>query len=197
VEIKPRISAAQREFDLGTSAAQCRITGRAPASICHSSFTRRPAISANVLAKTNIRVLHSVERRNMGVSKSKNESDRSLPRIFIVDDEPILLELAQNILSDLPCAIQTFTNPQTALQTFAAAEKPPELIITDFAMHEMDGLELISECRRRNPNQKILMVSGTVDESIFADTDVKPDRFLAKPYQPAALLKLVRELLGN
>ncbi|HEX4264900.1 MAG TPA: response regulator [Verrucomicrobiae bacterium] len=133
----------------------------------------------------------------MGVSKSKTESERLRPRIFIVDDEPILLELAQNILSDLNYDMQTFTNPEMALQVFAAADKPPELVITDFAMHEMDGLDLIRACRRRNSKQKILMVSGTVDESIFANTDVRPDRFLAKPYQPAALMKVVQELLGN
>jgi CheY-like chemotaxis protein len=133
----------------------------------------------------------------MGVSNSKTESKRSRPRIFIVDDEPILLELAQNILSDFNYDMQTFTNPEVALRVFAAADKPPELVITDFAMHEMDGLDLIRECRRRNSKQKILMVSGTVDESIFADTDVRPDRFLAKPYQPAALMKVVQELLGN
>jgi CheY-like chemotaxis protein len=133
----------------------------------------------------------------MGVPKSKNDNVRSRPRIFIVDDEPILLELAQHILSDLNCDMQTFTNPEVALQTFTASNKPPELVITDFAMHEMDGLDLIRECRRRDPKQKILLVSGTVDESIFANTDTKPDRFLAKPYQPAALIKAVQELLGN
>ncbi|HWD92707.1 MAG TPA: response regulator [Verrucomicrobiae bacterium] len=119
------------------------------------------------------------------------------PRILIVDDEPILLELARHILGGLNCEMQTFTNPEKALQAFAESSKSPELVITDFAMHEMDGLDLIRACRRRNPQQKVLLVSGTVDESIFADTDAKPDRFLAKPYAPAALVKAVRELLGN
>jgi DNA-binding response OmpR family regulator len=64
-------------------------------------------------------------------------------------------------------------------------------------MHEMDGLQLIRECRRINPQQKILLVSGTVDEAVFVGTGVKPDRFLAKPYKPAMLLGFVRELLGN
>jgi hypothetical protein len=41
------------------------------------------------------------------------------------------------------------------------------------------------------------MVSGTVDESIFAGGSVKPDRFLAKPYQPAALAGMARELLAD
>ena len=42
-----------------------------------------------------------------------------------------------------------------------------------------------------------VLVSGTVDESIFDGTGIKPDRFLAKPYQPAALTSLVQELLGH
>ena len=129
---------------------------------------------------------------NMGASNLKNGA-RSRPRIFVVDDEPILLELAQKVLSGLGCDIQTFSNPEIALQKYA--EKPPDLLITDFAMHEMDGLTLIRACRRLNPNQKIILISGTVDESIFNGTGIKPDRFLAKPYQPAALTSMVQELL--
>jgi CheY-like chemotaxis protein len=133
----------------------------------------------------------------MGVSKSKNENGRSCPRIFIVDDEPILLELAQHVLSGLKCDIRTFTNPELALQAYSEAEKPPELVITDFAMHEMDGLALIRACRGLHPKQKILLVSGTVDESVFEGTGIKPDRFLAKPYQPAVLIGAVRDLLDD
>jgi len=132
----------------------------------------------------------------MGASKSNN-GERLRPRIFVVDDEPILLELAQKILSGLKCEIQTFSNPEIALQKYSTAEKPPDLLITDFAMHEMDGLALIRACRRLNPKQKILLVSGTVDESVFDGTGVKPDRFLAKPYMPSDLTDLVEELLKD
>ncbi len=45
-------------------------------------------------------------------------------------------------------------------------------------------------------SKKILLVSGTVDESIFSNSEAKPDRFLAKPYLPAALAGIVQELLG-
>ena len=132
----------------------------------------------------------------MGASKSNN-GEQLRPRIFVVDDEPILLELAQKILSGLKCEIQTFSNPEIALQKYSTAEKPPDLLITDFAMHEMDGLALIRACRRLNPKQKILLVSGTVDESVFDGTGVKPDRFLAKPYMPSDLTDLVEELLKD
>ena len=132
----------------------------------------------------------------MGSSRANN-GERSRPRIFVVDDEPILLELAEKILSGLKCEIQTFSNPQIALQKYSSAEKPPDLLITDFAMHEMDGLALIRACRRLNPKQRVLLVSGTVDESVFNGTGVKPDRFLAKPYLPADLTSMVEELLKD
>jgi CheY-like chemotaxis protein len=114
-----------------------------------------------------------------------------------VDDEPMLLELAERVLSTVECELRTFTNPATALREYTDAEKRPDLIITDFAMHEMDGMDLIRACRRLNPKQKIIMVSGTVDESIFADAADRPNFFLAKPYQPADLAVLVQKLLGD
>lgn len=129
----------------------------------------------------------------MGV-ETNNKPDRR-PRIFIVDDEPILLELAEKILSNLPCEIQTFVNPEAALREYSAHATWPDLVITDFAMHQMNGMHLIRACRRLNPKQKIIMVSGTVDESIFAESEAKPNRFLAKPYLPKSLTEMVQELL--
>ncbi len=133
----------------------------------------------------------------MGASNLNNRPGGSSPRIFVVDDEPILLELAEKVLSGLKCEIQTFTNPAIALQEYSSAEKPPDVLITDFAMHEMDGLALIRACRRLNPKQKIILVSGTVNESVFNGTGVRPDRFLAKPYKPAVLTSMVQELLES
>lgn len=133
----------------------------------------------------------------MGEPKKINIPDVPSPRIFVVDDEPILLELAEHVLKGLNAEIQTFTNPELALQTYTADEKRPDLVITDFAMHEMNGLALMRACRRLNPNQKFLLISGTVDDSAFSGTGVKPDAFLAKPYLPADLTSVVLRLLNS
>lgn len=133
----------------------------------------------------------------MGVSKANSGRKQHRAIIFIVDDEPLLLELAENILGKLDCEIQTFSNPETALKAYSAAKSPPDLLITDFAMHEMDGMELIHRCRGIHPKQKIILVSGTVDEDVFSGSTEKPDRFLAKPYQPAQLTTLVQEVLTH
>jgi len=112
--------------------------------------------------------------------------------VFVVDDEPMLLELATAILEPVGCEVRTFRDPELALKAFAAA--PPDVVITDYAMGRMNGMDLIHECRRLNPRQKMILVSGTVDGQVFADAPVKPDRFLTKPYQIQELADCVRTL---
>ncbi len=117
--------------------------------------------------------------------------------IFVVDDEAMLLELASIILEPLGYQIRTFSDPETAVQAFAAAQPRPVLIITDFAMHRMTGLALIEACRRLEPSQKVLMLSGTVGPEIFEQAPCKADRFLAKPYQARQLIETVQSMLAD
>ncbi len=106
----------------------------------------------------------------------------------------MLLEMAVMILEPLHYRVRTFRDPQTALSEFSAANPRPALIVTDYAMHSMNGMDLIRECRRIHPKQKIILLSGTVDESIYTQAEVKPDRFLAKPYQVSDFVTLVQSL---
>jgi CheY-like chemotaxis protein len=132
------------------------------------------------------------------MSDSKNNpkpARNSGALIYVVDDEPMLLELATVILEPEGYQIQSFRDPEVALQTFISAKPRPALLITDFAMHHMNGMELIEQFRRLEPAQKILLVSGTVGEDIFRDAPAKPDEFLAKPYQAVDLTNIVKALL--
>jgi DNA-binding response OmpR family regulator len=119
------------------------------------------------------------------------------PKLYIVDDEPMLLELAIVILEPLGFEISTFRDPEVALNAFSRANPRPDLLITDYAMHHMNGMELIQQCRRIQPNQKILLISGTVGMEIFHQSSSKPDRYLAKPYQARQLVDLVRAMLSS
>lgn len=138
---------------------------------------------------------------NVAMNEAKAESvarcECSEALLYVVDDEPMLLELVSVILEPLGYPIETFRSPESALQAFAAAEPKPALIITDYAMHNMTGLELVEACRRIQPNQKFLMLSGTVGQDIFQSTPVKPDRFLAKPYQANQLAEMVKSMLAD
>lgn len=130
------------------------------------------------------------------VSRNGKAPDKR-PLIFAVDDEPMLLELATMILAPLGFRVETYRDPVAAVRAFSLANPLPALIVTDFAMHRMNGLDLIRDCRRIHPEQKILMVSGTVDASIFKDSPHKPDAFLPKPYSATELTALVNKLLGR
>ena len=118
------------------------------------------------------------------------------PVIFAVDDEPMLLELIVLVLEPLGYRVRTFRDPTEAVRALSLAKPSPALVITDYAMHSMNGMDLIRDCRRANPRQKILLVSGTVDENIYRNSQVKPDQFMAKPYQARELAQTVRTLVG-
>jgi CheY-like chemotaxis protein len=130
----------------------------------------------------------------MSQSKSSNRAGPPIT-IFVVDDEQMLLDLAEAILQPLGFDVRTFSNPRVALKEYAAAK--PVVVVTDYAMGEMNGLDLVRECRRANPNQKMLLVSGTVDENIFAGLPHKPDRFMVKPYPVHEFIEAIQELAAS
>jgi len=115
--------------------------------------------------------------------------------IFIVDDEPMLLELAAAVLEPLGYDVRTFSNPEVAIAEFPKVK--PAVIVTDFAMGKISGLDLIRECKGQMPLQKIMLLSGTVDEQVFHGSATKPDAFLAKPYRIADLVESVQRLASR
>lgn len=115
------------------------------------------------------------------------------PTIFVVDDEVLLLDLAEAILTPLGCKVQKFSDPEQALKEFPKAA--PVVVITDYAMGRMNGMDLIRECRRLNPQQKTVLISGTVDGEVFANAAVKPDEFVTKPYDVSKLVTLIRKMI--
>ena len=127
----------------------------------------------------------------MSFTKSSHADDPPAT-IFVVDDEPMLLDLATTILQPLGFKVRTFCDPKKALAEYPTAK--PAIIVTDYAMGEMSGLDLVRECRRINPRQKTILLSGTVDENIYANAQTKPDRFLAKPYQIVDFVESIQAL---
>lgn len=111
--------------------------------------------------------------------------------VYVVDDEEMLLDLAKMVLEAEGLKVRTFADPRRALAEYKAAGRRPDLVVTDYAMGGMNGLELIQQCRKIHSDQKTILVSGTVDESVYANSDIKPDRFLAKPYKTDEFVALV------
>ncbi len=106
-----------------------------------------------------------------------------------------MLDLASVILAPLGYEIKTFLDPEAALGAFTAARPRPALLITDYTMQRMNGMALIDACRRLEPFQKVLLISGTIGAEIPQDAPSKPDTYLAKPFLAHELVNAVEALL--
>ena len=117
------------------------------------------------------------------------------PLVYLVDDQSMLLDLAEMSLQPDGYSFKKFTDPELALKNFLKARTKPALLITDYAMGKMNGLELIEKCKAASPGLKSILISGTAGAEIILESPVEVDRFMGKPYQPASLAELVRRVL--
>ena len=117
--------------------------------------------------------------------------------IYLVDDELDLLDLAEVSLMAGGYELKKFQNPTEALESFARETRKPSLLLTDFAMGSMNGLELSEKCKSACPGLKILMVSGTAGPEVLVESPGTVDQFMPKPYRPSELARSVRTLLDS
>ena len=129
--------------------------------------------------------------------KASRPAQKKLPLIYLVDDQPMLLDLAEISLQADGYDFKKFLDPEVALQSFLKARIKPVLLITDYALGKMNGLELIEKCKAARPELKSILISGTAGAEIVLDSNIKVDRFIGKPYQPANLSDLVRLVLAS
>ena len=130
------------------------------------------------------------------MSPTNQMAPGKVPLIYLVDDQPLLLDLAEMSLIAGGYKLKKFLDPESALESFLEARSKPTLLITDYAMGKMNGLELVERCKAVKPDLKSILVSGTAGAEIIMDSEVKVDRFIGKPYQPTNLAEMVRRVLG-
>src|SRR5215210_2205255 len=102
------------------------------------------------------------------------------PRILIVDDEPQITRVLRTSLGTHGYDVRTAADGVSALETFG--DWHPDLIVTDLAMPNMDGLEL---CRRvRAVSQApIIVLSAKGDEQAKVEAlDIGADDYVTKPF---------------
>jgi DNA-binding NtrC family response regulator len=136
--------------------------------------------------------------RNVACMKTRQSARRAPPLsgpVFVVDDNVMLSEMAAMVLGSAGHTVRHFSDPKAVLEAFNVADPKPTLLVTDFEMGEMNGLELIRSLQKTHPALKTVMLSGTVDSSMVSLHPGEVHRFLGKPYQPAQLKNMVAELL--
>jgi DNA-binding NtrC family response regulator len=79
--------------------------------------------------------------------------------IVIVDDEKSYVELmAQMLAENLDCPVHAFTRPAEALKVLDAVS--PGVIVTDYSMPQMNGLDFIKEASKRAAEATFVLISG-------------------------------------
>ena len=103
--------------------------------------------------------------------------------IVLVDDEKSYTDLISQLLADnLDCAVHAFTRPLDALE--AIPKIAPSVIVTDYFMPQLNGIEFIRQATPLAPTASFVMISGhnlsAEEEQLAALRSLKG--FLAKPF---------------
>jgi two-component system, cell cycle sensor histidine kinase and response regulator CckA len=116
--------------------------------------------------------------------------------ILLVEDEPVLRELAKVILHDYDYHVLEASTGHEALKIFEENNGNIDLLLTDMVMPEgMTGKELAQELKTRKPDLKVIYTSGYSSDVMGEDPELRDVKFLQKPYPPPQLAKAVRECL--
>jgi len=114
--------------------------------------------------------------------------------LLIVDDDPMVRNLETLLLRQEGYKVLEAESAAEALR-FAGSSLAIHLLVTDFAMPEVDGLELTRRFRAVHPNTPVLMVSGSSPLIQYRADNLDRFEFLEKPFQFDGLLHKVRALL--
>jgi PAS domain S-box-containing protein len=95
------------------------------------------------------------------------ESKKPLPggteSILLVDDEPALVEMGQQLLSRLGYRVTVSTNPLAALTLFTQSPKEYDLLISDMTMPQMTGDQLARQVLKIRPGTPVVITTGFSD----------------------------------
>jgi CheY-like chemotaxis protein len=139
--------------------------------------------------------LISIDKRRLIPGMGARPGSKSL--IYVVDDKPALVDLATLGLEAAGYTVRGFNDPLEVIAAISEGAPIPDILLTDFDMPQMNGLELIRQCRRLQPSLKTIMVSGTIDLEAINKDSQNVNRFLQKPYSPSSLQNAIGELLRD
>ena len=125
-------------------------------------------------------------------------SDVRAPGILIVEDDAQVRASVTRSLQRYGYDVFEASGPDQALDLFERHGDNIDLLLTDFSMPRMDGLELGRQLRLRSRELPMLVVTGWADSARFRESGHPSwDRLLEKPFTSEELRDKVDELLGR
>jgi DNA-binding response OmpR family regulator len=116
-----------------------------------------------------------------------------LQRVLVVDDELTLLSVIAMVLKEAGFEVFTAANGKEASAVLSS--HTIDLLITDLAMPDEDGIEIIRRIKKEHPRLKIIAMSGTFGAELLTITKhLGADATLPKPMTASNLLDCIRTL---
>jgi len=139
---------------------------------------------------------HDAVSRNTENPERDGQDGRIEPvgRIMVIDDDPVALKQLRRILEKLGHRVSTFSNPLRALERLE--ESSCDLLISDFKMPYLDGLEVLNRAKRIHPDIEVVLITGyaSLDGAVEA-TKQGAFHYLAKPFTPDQVRSVVSQAL--
>lgn len=115
--------------------------------------------------------------------------------ILLAEDEPLLRELGQTILTQAGYKVLTAPNSDALRKLIAEHPGEVDLLLADVVMPDISGPEVVRIGKERWPKARVLYMSGYADDEL-QDLD-RDAGFIQKPFTPAELTAKIAELLGS
>ncbi|MBN2343549.1 MAG: response regulator [Deltaproteobacteria bacterium] len=134
------------------------------------------------------------------ISAAKSQRGTPVPpvgqgTILVVDDEKVVLEVAQSMLTSLGYCVVTAMNGQEALDVFR--QHPVDCVVLDLVMPVMNGEDTFAALREMEANIPVLISSGfTRDADVGRLLQKAGVEFISKPFRQAELAQKINTVLG-
>ncbi len=116
------------------------------------------------------------------MATDRGAQPNAAPQLLIIDDEPIIGKRLQHAFGKVGLNALIFTSPQAALEAMNKATF--NVVITDFRMKGMDGLEVFRQVKQLNPKSKVIIISGYASpEMVDIAFQEGVFDFLVKPFR--------------
>ena len=131
-----------------------------------------------------------------GSRTTPRTSRAAAPSVLVVDDDAPLREFIRVNLEAEGFSVREAASATDGLA--ALDEEPPDLILLDVMMPQMDGWEMLRRVQERHGVEaiQVIMYSGKLDEAAKAE-EHGAQAFIGKPFDPSKLLEATKQLLGS
>ena len=131
----------------------------------------------------------------------KDAENRPMPKgtetVLVAEDDTIVRRLVQRTLTGLGSHVMVSLNGLEAVKNWEKNNQCVDLLLTDVVMPEMGGKALAEHLCDKQPNLKVIYMSGYTDMMGDGERGIPDVVFLEKPFEPLDLANKVREVLDR